>query len=76
MELPFDSSIIKFEKEICDLFTSMIMNGIWLPIITPFKDGKVDFNSYKRLIDYSIKQGIDGIIPLGTTGEVSTLYDR
>lgn len=51
-----------------------IMNGIWLPIITPFKDGKIDFNSYKRLIDHYIKQGIDGIIPLGTTGESSTLY--
>lgn len=51
------------------------MNGIWLPIITPIKNGNIDFDSYKRLIDYYIKQGIDGIIPLGTTGESPTLYD-
>lgn len=51
------------------------MNGIWLPIITPFKDGKIDFVSYQKMIDHYIKQGIDGIIPLGTTGESPTLYD-
>lgn len=50
------------------------MNGIWLPIITPFNHGKIDYISYKRLIDHYIKQGIDGIIPMGTTGETPTLY--
>lgn len=49
--------------------------GIWLPIITPFKDDKIDFKSYKRMIDYYIGKGINGIIPLGTTGEVPVLSD-
>lgn len=49
--------------------------GVWLPIITPFKDDKIDFNSYKRLIDHYIGTGISGIIPLGTTGEVPVLND-
>jgi len=52
------------------------MNGIWLPIITPFKNGKIDLISYQNLIDYYIKQGVDGFIPLGTTGESPTLYDE
>jgi len=49
--------------------------GVWLPIITPFKDDKIDYKSYKRLIDYYIKKGINGIIPLGTTGEAPVLSD-
>ena len=47
----------------------MKIKGVWLPIITPFYEGKIDFISYKGLIEYYIKQGISGIIPLGTTGE-------
>lgn len=43
--------------------------GVWLPIITPFTNDKVDFKSYQNLIDYYIDKKIDGIIPLGTTGE-------
>ena len=46
-----------------------------LPIITPFKDDKIDFRSYKRLIDTYVNKGISGIIPLGTTGEVPVLND-
>lgn len=47
----------------------MKIKGVWLPIITPFYEEKIDFISYKGLIDHYIKQGISGIIPLGTTGE-------
>jgi 4-hydroxy-tetrahydrodipicolinate synthase len=49
--------------------------GVWLPIVTPFYDGAVDFGSYERLIDYYIGRGINGIFPLGTTGESPTLTD-
>ncbi len=45
------------------------MQGVWLPIITPFKNGEVDYNSYQQLIEYYIQKGITGVIPLGTTGE-------
>lgn len=47
----------------------MQIKGVWLPVITPFKDDEVDFKSYKKLIDHYIDKKIDGIIPLGTTGE-------
>lgn len=53
----------------------MQLNGVWLPIITPFHDDKIDYTSYKRLIDHYTDTGISGIIPLGTTGEIPTLDD-
>lgn len=54
----------------------MSMKGIWLPIITPFKNNEIDYESYKRLIDYYITKGISGLIPLGTTGESATVSDE
>jgi len=51
------------------------LSGVWLPIVTPFHDGGVDFASYERLIEHYIGLGISGIFPLGTTGESPTLDD-
>lgn len=53
----------------------MQISGVWLPIITPFLEDKIDYKSYKRLIDYYTGKGISGLIPLGTTGEIPTLSD-
>jgi 4-hydroxy-tetrahydrodipicolinate synthase len=53
----------------------MQLTGVWLPIITPFKEGNIDYQSYQRLIEYYSNKGISGIIPLGTTGEIPTLED-
>jgi len=53
----------------------MQLTGVWLPIITPFEDDKIDYKSYKRLIDHYSDKGISGLIPLGTTGEIPTLSD-
>lgn len=53
----------------------MQLTGVWLPIITPFKDNKIDYVSYQRMIDYYTKKGISGFIPLGTTGESPVLSD-
>ena len=49
------------------------LSGLWLPLITPFKDGAVDYASCERLIDHYLALGIDGLFPLGTTGESPTL---
>jgi 4-hydroxy-tetrahydrodipicolinate synthase len=51
------------------------LTGVWLPIVTPFYDGAVDFDSYEGLIEYYIGRGISGISPLGTTCESPTLTD-
>jgi 4-hydroxy-tetrahydrodipicolinate synthase len=53
----------------------MNVEGVWLPIITPFSNGKPDFQSYKSLIDHYLEKGIAGIVPLGTTGECPTVHD-
>jgi 4-hydroxy-tetrahydrodipicolinate synthase len=42
-------------------------------LVTPFKDGAVDFDTLKRLVDWQIDQGSHGLVPVGTTGESPTL---
>ncbi|MCI0546495.1 MAG: 4-hydroxy-tetrahydrodipicolinate synthase [Candidatus Rokubacteria bacterium] len=48
-------------------------SGVWLPIITPFLDGDIDYPSYERLLDHYVRAGVDGLVPLGTTGESPTI---
>lgn len=51
----------------------MELKGIITAIVTPFKDHAIDEESLKRLIEFQLKEGVDGIVPCGTTGEASTL---
>lgn len=53
-----------------------LFKGAGVAIVTPFKDGEVDFPSLGQLIDWQISQEIDAIIICGTTGEASTLNDK
>ncbi|HFW6604283.1 TPA: dihydrodipicolinate synthase family protein, partial [Campylobacter jejuni] len=50
-----------------------IIIGAMTALITPFKNGKVDEQSYARLIKRQIENGIDAVVPVGTTGESATL---
>jgi len=50
--------------------------GIWLPLITPFRDGEVDLPAVRRLVDYYIDAGIHGFIVCGTTGEPATMSEQ
>lgn len=50
--------------------------GAMSALITPFKNGKIDFTSYERIIKRQIKYGIDACIPTGTTGEATTLSHK
>jgi 4-hydroxy-tetrahydrodipicolinate synthase len=50
-----------------------LFNGVCTALITPFVDGKIDYKSLKRLIKKQIKEGVDAICILGTTGESSTI---
>jgi len=47
--------------------------GAMTALITPFRDGQVDFKTLDELIEFQIEGGIDGIVPVGTTGECPTL---
>jgi 4-hydroxy-tetrahydrodipicolinate synthase len=50
-----------------------MFTGTYTALVTPFKDGKVDSAAFERLIKAQIKAGVDGIVPVGTTGESPTL---
>ena len=50
-----------------------IITGAMTALITPFKNGKVDLEKYESLIKRQIAQGIDAVVPVGTTGESATL---
>src|SRR3954447_1033651 len=47
--------------------------GTYTAIVTPFKNGKIDERALERLIKAQIKGGVDGIVPVGTTGESPTV---
>jgi len=49
------------------------IEGCLTALVTPFRDGKVDYDRLVKLIDWQIEQGIDGIVAVGTTGESATL---
>jgi len=49
------------------------ISGIWLPLVTPFVDGRVDLGSYERLLEHYLEAEVSGFFPLGTTGESPTL---
>ena len=50
-----------------------MLKGSMPALVTPFKDGAVDFDTLKRLVDWHIEQGSHGLVPVGTTGESPTL---
>src|SRR5437899_481095 len=50
-----------------------MFTGTYTAIVTPFRDGKIDEPALERLIKNQIKSGVDGIVPVGTTGESPTL---
>jgi 4-hydroxy-tetrahydrodipicolinate synthase len=54
----------------------MKIEGVIIPLLTPFKDGKVDLKSYERMVDHYIEEGVSGISPLGTTGESPTILSN
>ena len=52
-----------------------IFEGSGVAIITPFKDGAVDYEALRSLLEWHVSEGTDAIVICGTTGEASTLTD-
>ena len=50
--------------------------GCGTALITPFKDGAVDYDAFAALVDRQVAAGIDFLVPLGTTGETPCLTDE
>lgn len=53
--------------------SSRPFTGAITALVTPFRAGQVAFDDLRRLVDFQIKRGIDGLVPVGTTGESPTL---
>jgi 4-hydroxy-tetrahydrodipicolinate synthase len=49
------------------------LNGLWLPLVTPFRDGELDESSLRRLVRHYLALPIDGLVLAATTGESLTL---
>ncbi len=50
-----------------------MFRGAITALVTPFRDGRLDEDAFRELIDWQIREGVDGIVPCGTTGESATL---
>ncbi len=54
-----------------------MFKGSIVALITPFRDGAIDEEKLRQLVEFQIENGTDAIVPCGTTGEASTLdYDE
>ena len=53
-----------------------MFRGSLVALVTPFKNGQVDFNTLKKLVNWHIEQGTHGLVPVGTTGESPTLTHK
>ncbi len=52
----------------------MNIEGLYTALVTPFhEDGSIDWDSLKQLVEFQIKSGVDGLVPMGTTGESPTV---
>ncbi|MBC18379.1 MAG: 4-hydroxy-tetrahydrodipicolinate synthase [Desulfovibrio sp.] len=51
----------------------MEFRGAFTALSTPFTNGEIDEEAYRAFIEWQIEQGIDGLVPCGTTGEAATM---
>jgi 4-hydroxy-tetrahydrodipicolinate synthase len=51
-----------------------MIQGVFTALATPFnQDGTIDLGTYKAIVQWQLEQGVDGLVPVGTTGESPTL---
>ena len=68
------NSKIYFSKNNDNMY-NIDLTGCGTALITPFKNGEVDYEAFAALVDRQIEAGIDFLVPLGTTGETPCLED-
>ena len=59
-----------------DTSAKKLFKGVFTALITPFYNGKIDYESLEKLIEYQISNGVQGLVLLGTTGESATLDEQ
>jgi len=50
-----------------------MFEGVYTALVTPFKDNKIDYQALEKIIEMQIQGGVDGLVPMGTTGESPTV---
>jgi 4-hydroxy-tetrahydrodipicolinate synthase len=50
-----------------------MFEGVYTALVTPFRDGRVDERALRELVEWQIDAGVDGLVPVGSTGESATL---
>jgi 4-hydroxy-tetrahydrodipicolinate synthase len=50
-----------------------MFEGVYTALVTPFKNGKIDYEALEKIIEMQIQGGIDGLVPMGSTGESPTV---
>ena len=50
-----------------------MFQGSLVALVTPFKNGEVDYDTIRKLVDWHVEQKTDGLVPVGTTGESPTV---
>lgn len=53
----------------------MKLSGVWIPLVTPFRDGRLDLDSLGRLVDALVAKGVSGLVAAATTGESPLLSE-
>jgi 4-hydroxy-tetrahydrodipicolinate synthase len=53
-----------------------MFKGSFVALITPFKNGAIDEKRFQKFVGWQVKQGTDGLVPVGTTGESPTLSHK
>ena len=68
-------SVISAAPSAANRFNAQRFTGIFVPLITPFRQGQVDYAAAQKLVAHLIEQGVDGLVLCGTTGEAATLNE-
>jgi len=53
-----------------------MFSGAMVALVTPFQDGRIDFETLDELVEFQLESGIDAVVPVGTTGESPTLSHK
>ena len=51
-------------------------SGVFTALVTPFRDGAIDFEAFDALVERQLQAGVRGLVPVGTTGEAATLSEE
>ena len=71
-----DSSVAHVFIKEQDVRTGHDFSGLWIPLVTPFKDGQVDHAALTLLVRRLANAGVAGLVPCGSTGEAAALDDN